>query len=117
MNTRYVIDENGTYVGAFGEGVPLPEGIEVDEPPACADQSWLFPGWGPSPAVMRRVENEWRDAEMGVAAENVTAIQFGDPEALPGTEAEWKAYWVALKSWVEGKGHYPDIAKRPKRPA
>lgn len=117
MTTRYVIDEIGNYIGAFGDGVQLPVGIEIDVPPEAADQVWRFPGWGASPSVARGVEDEWRDAEMKASAENVTAIQFSDPEALPGTEAEWKAYWVALRNWTEGKGYYPDFAKRPKRPA
>jgi hypothetical protein len=66
---------------------------------------------------LRLIENAWRDLEMPIAKENVTAIQFEDPDALPGTEAEWKAYWVALRNWKDGNPDFPDITKRPVRPA
>ena len=118
MSTHYYVTPEGVFLGGFGRPTMPPEGsIEIFDLPEVGDQIYLFPGWGPSPAVTRRVENEWRDAEMAVAELNVTAIQFGDPDALPGTESAWKAYWVALKNWTEGKGGYPDITRRPKRPA
>ncbi|MDS9879496.1 hypothetical protein RMI40_32200 [Pseudomonas protegens] len=117
MSTKYLMDASGSYIGAFGDGVELPPGIEVEVPPDYADQKWQFPGWGPSLALARQIENDWRNAEMAVAEVNVTAIQFGDPDALPGTESAWKAYWIALKNWAEGKGGYPDSARRPVRPA
>lgn len=61
-------------------------------------------------------ESEWRAAEMQAAQQTVTAIEFGD-DSSPGTAADWKAYWLALRAWKEGAEGWPDSAHRPMRPA
>lgn len=61
------------------------------------------------------VESEWRATQMPIARENVIAIEFGD-ESIPGTAVDWKAYWLALRSWVDGAEGYPDSANRPVSP-
>ena len=109
------------YVDAAGiqlyatDGEPPEGGIPVNQFPAYADQLWLFPGWGPSPSQARKVEDEWRTIEMPIARENVTAIEFGD-DSIPGTTADWKAYWLALRGWDEGADGYPDSTHRPVEP-
>lgn len=113
---RFYVDESGRYLGGW-DSVNYPAGaIEVDNAPAWADQPWLFHGWGESPSCIRSIEDEWRTVEMPFALECVTAAQFGDPD-VSGTEAQWKAYWIALRNWKEGNPNYPDIMKRPLRPS
>ncbi|WP_139671658.1 hypothetical protein [Pseudomonas sp. F16(2018)] len=62
-------------------------------------------------------ENSWRDSEIRVVKDNLDAILFEDPDALPGTESQWKAYGVALRRWKEGAEGYPHEEHRPSRPA
>lgn len=108
------VNSEGVFMGSWNEGAPL-EYIEVPTAPEYADQPWLFPGWGPSPSQIRRAEDTWRNAEMPIARENVTAIEFGD-HSIPGTTADWKAYWLALRAWVAGADGYPDPTRRPIKP-
>lgn len=61
-------------------------------------------------------ENQWRAIEMSTAKENVTAIDFGD-DTIPGTAAQWKGYWLTLRDWKDGNTDFPDMTKRPVRPA
>ena len=62
-------------------------------------------------------EEEWRNSEIRVVKDNLDAILFEDPDALPGTESQWKAYGVALRRWKEGAESYPHEEHRPSRPA
>ncbi|WP_421549097.1 hypothetical protein [Pseudomonas sp. QD4] len=110
---RYYVSEAGVYLGSTDDA-PLSE-FEVPDGPGRADQPWQFPGWGNSPSALRDIENEWREAEMPHARENVTAIEFGD-DSIPGTSAQWKAYWLALRAWTEGAEGYPDATHRPLKP-
>ena len=64
----------------------------------------------------KAAESEWRSVEMQAAQQTVTAIEFGD-ESVPGTAADWKAYWLSLRAWKEGAEGWPDSAHRPARPA
>ncbi|QVW25369.1 hypothetical protein KJF94_07285 [Pseudomonas hormoni] len=95
---------------------PRPEGDNSTDYTAQADGSWAV-----TQETLRSkaavFESVWRDVELPVAKDNVTAIQFEDPDALPGTEAEWKAYWIALRNWKDGNPDYPDLTKRPPRPS
>lgn len=65
--------------------------------------------------ALRAAEDAWRAIEMPIARENVTAIEFGDGQ-IPGTAAQWKAYWLALRAWIEGADGYPDATHRPLKP-
>jgi hypothetical protein len=78
--------------------VVVVEPIEIDPPPES-------------------VELAWRDAEIEVVMDNLKAIMFDDPEALPGSESQWKAYGVALRRWEEGAEGFPLEEHRPSRPA
>ena len=61
-------------------------------------------------------EEEWRNSEIRVVKDNLDAILFEDPDALPGTESQWKAYGVALRRWKEGAESFPHEKHRPSRP-
>lgn len=68
------------------------------------------------------VENTWRDAELLVIATQLDALEEAEagevPEdLLPGTRTQWLSYRGKVRNWVEGKGDYPDITKRPVRPS
>jgi len=76
--------------------------------------------WGVSETLrwgkLALIEDAWRAIEMPIARENVTAIEFGDDQ-IPGTAADWKAYWLALRAWTESAEGYPDSTHRPLKPA
>lgn len=66
--------------------------------------------------ALRVAENDWRETEMLIARENVTAIEFGDDQ-IPSTAADWKAYWLALRAWKDGgNSEFPEQSSRPVRP-
>ena len=67
--------------------------------------------------IAEEVENQWRDSEIRVVKDNLDAILFEDPDALPGNESQWKAYGVALRRWKEGGEGFPHEEHRPSRPA
>ena len=62
------------------------------------------------------VESIWRDSEMPIAQQNVTAIQYGE-EGIPGTAQQWQKYWLALRKWTADNPDFPDSGKRPVAPS
>lgn len=100
-----------------------PEGsIPVDTANEYYDQVWLFPGWSPSPSNLRRIEDDWRESELIVIAAQLDAleeVEAGDtpPDVLAGTRTQWLKYRGLVRNWAEGKGDYPDMTMRPKRPS
>ncbi len=62
------------------------------------------------------IESAWRQSQMPIALNNVTAIQFGE-EDVPGTEQDWKEYWLALRKWTTDNPDFPDMNKRPIQPS
>lgn len=109
--------------------------VEVDETDKGPDEGWIEMS-GPRPesgdytaqedgvwvitletinAKLIPIEDEWRDQQMPIAWNNVTAIQFGE-EGVPGTEQQWKDYWLALRKWTTDNPDFPDSAKRPVAP-
>ena len=70
----------------------------------------------PSIEELAAIETLWRDQQMPIARNNVTAIQFGD-EDVPGTEQDWKEYWLALRKWTTDNPDFPDMNKRPIQPS
>jgi len=113
--TDHYIDTSGKYIGGFGDGA-APEDISFinlgDEPPEYADQVWLFPGWGKSLFKAAQEENQWRNEQMPIARNNVTAIEYGEP----GDSQAWKDYWLALRKWTADNPDFPDCSKRPAAP-
>jgi len=62
------------------------------------------------------VEDAWRVAEVAFIADQLLAIEDGDPTALPGTDTQWRAYRTKVRAWKEGALNFPDAAFRPQRP-
>lgn len=62
-------------------------------------------------------ENEWRTAELLLAADQLLAIEDDDPTAMPGTERDWRDYRIKVRAWKEGNVDFPNSDKRPVHPA
>ena len=62
-------------------------------------------------------ERDWQEAEMRLIAEQLPAVEDGDPTALPGTEREWRDYRIQVRAWKEGAEGFPEAEKRPVRPS
>lgn len=58
----------------------------------------------------------WRAAEMTFIAEQLIALEDGAEDALPGSEAEWRAYRTKVRNWREGADGYPFEENAPQRP-
>lgn len=61
-------------------------------------------------------QDAWRISELDVIRNQLDLLLFEDPEALPGTEAQWKLYGRAVSRWKEGAEGFPYIENRPVRP-
>lgn len=63
------------------------------------------------------VEDKWRVQEMALIADQLIALEDGDPDAMPVTEAQWRSYRTIVRNWKEGGNpNFPDATKRPVRP-
>ena len=63
------------------------------------------------------VEDKWRATEMALIADQLIALEDDDPDAMPVTEAEWRAYRTTVRNWKDGGNpKFPDATKRPVRP-
>lgn len=122
--TIHYVDQQGVYVGGFGDGA-VPEDLTLinlgDNPPDYADQVWLFPGWSDSPGQAVAREGQWRETETLAIAAQLEALEEaaeGKPPAgiFPGTRAQWLEYRGQVRNWADGAEHYPDPARRPVRP-
>ena len=60
-------------------------------------------------------ENQWRDSQMPMAQQNVTAIEYGE-EGIPGTAQQWQKYWLALRKWTADNPDFPKKESRPIKP-
>ena len=63
------------------------------------------------------MERDWQEGEMRLIAEQLPAVEDGDPTALPGTEREWRDYRIQVRAWKEGAEGFPEIEKRPLQPS
>lgn len=72
------------------------------------------PGWVTDPEYEIALENGWIQQEMSRTAEEILKAQDSDPTAV-GTEADWRAYRVALRAWPENE-HFPNKNYRPMAP-
>jgi len=63
------------------------------------------------------IEDQWRILEVAFIADQLIGIEDGDPSALPGTDAQWRAYRTKVRAWKEGALYFPDITHRPIRPS
>lgn len=62
------------------------------------------------------IESSWRDVQMPIAQQNVTAIEYGEGD-IPGTAQQWQKYWLALRKWNDTNPDFPDSSKRPVAPS
>lgn len=63
------------------------------------------------------IERDWQESEMRLIADQLPAVEDGDPTALPGTEREWRDYRIQVRAWKQGAEGFPDSYKRPARPS
>ncbi len=117
MPQFFYVDKNGRYLGSWVDCEDPPElGLISVPAPDSADQIWKFPGWSKSDLLARLEETKWRALEMPSAQQNITSIEYGADD-IPGTAAQWKAYWLALRKWTEDNPDFPDSSKRPVAPS
>lgn len=118
------VDESFQVVDEVGGDAPKgyilmeqtrPDGENTLDYTAQADGTWKITRETLN-AKLAPIENAWREIEMPIAQQNVTAIQYGD-EGIPGTAQEWQKYWLALRKWNETNPDFPDISKRPIAPS
>lgn len=64
----------------------------------------------------KAVEDAWREEEMLVIADQLLRIEDEDPNALQGTERDWRDYRIKLRTWIAGAEYFPDKEYRPSRP-
>lgn len=68
-------------------------------------------------AEQTRTEDIWRVSEVSFIADQLMAIEDGDPSALPGTDTQWRSYRTLVRNWkTGGDPDFPDATKRPTRP-
>ena len=53
---------------------------------------------------------------MEFIADQLIALEDVDPDALPGTDRQWRDYRIQVRRWVEGAEGYPAVEWRPCRP-
>jgi len=68
-------------------------------------------------AELTAAEDAWRTKEMESIADQLIAMEDDDPEALPGTERQWRDYRTLVRGWKEGHPDFPSAGSRPHRPA
>ena len=61
-------------------------------------------------------EVSWKNSEMLLISDQLLKLEDADPTAMPGTESQWRAYRVVLRTWVDGAQGYPNVSSRPVRP-
>lgn len=123
-----VFDSEGRYM-ALAEGIDPVEYAEliggtpvsmVGEQPTDLHEPRIDGSWHiPDETVYANsaaVEASWRTSEMAVIAEQLLMLEDGDPNALPGTVEDWRAYRIALRKWSSDNLDFPDSTKRPVAP-
>lgn len=80
---------------------------------------WLFDVVLSAQAIKLDAVNEdaWRYSELVLIADQLIALEDGDPSALPYTEQEWRNYRTKVRAWKEGAESFPDSSARPVRPS
>ncbi|AZF51648.1 hypothetical protein C4J85_1147 [Pseudomonas sp. R4-34-07] len=53
---------------------------------------------------------------MAFIADQLIALEDVDPDALPGTDRQWRDYRTQVRRWTLGAEGYPAIELRPRRP-
>jgi len=115
-STFYEVDETdqGPEEGWIEMESERPQGESGMDYTALADGTWGITQEALS-AKAAAIESAWREAQMPIAQQTVTAIDFGEVGIL-GSIEEWKLYWRALRKWTADNPDFPDISKRPVQP-
>ncbi|WP_282381890.1 MULTISPECIES: hypothetical protein [unclassified Pseudomonas] len=110
----YAIKENGTF-RAVTIDMELLEGEEYFEDVP----QWAYDKMEAEQALAdkKAAEDSWRVREVAFITDQLIGIEDGDPSALPGTEAEWRAYRTEVRAWKDGHSEFPDDQHRPIRPS
>lgn len=110
--------EDGSYdpVPEFDESVPLKNGI-IDWSQLITKEMKEAEQVAIARVAAVISEDQWRTHEMEFIADQLIAIEDEDPDALPGTTQEWRAYRTEVRSWKEGGNeNFPNAEHRPTRP-
>ncbi|WP_374979001.1 hypothetical protein PSGK_18810 [Pseudomonas solani] len=117
---KWWVNEEGVYMISTvgGESEIDASWIEVPFGPDYWDQVWDFEieAYGPSTFSATQTEDAWRDAELATIAEQLLMLEDEDPNALPGTAAQWRAYRIQVRAWKTGNADFP-FGARPTPPA
>ena len=62
------------------------------------------------------IEALWREEQMPIAQQTVTALAYGET-GIPGTVDDWQKYWLSLRKWTDTNPDFPDGTKRPVAPS
>lgn len=111
---KYVINEQGKYVGAFDEQSCPESAITVPTAPLFATQLWVNGKWSDSTAEAEFQERLWRDSELDRADIELYKVQDSDPKAK-GSVSGWREYRKALRAYPESEG-FPNQESRPVAP-
>lgn len=112
---KYFIDDENGEVFAYEEDGSQDKFIRDGLRPMDEDEVYIHLNPPKNMFEIVAAENEWRESEMPKAQQNVTAIEYGE-EGIPGTTAQWKSYWLALRKWTADNPDFPDSSKRPVAP-
>jgi hypothetical protein len=109
----YAIKEDGSF-RAVDETMPL----EGDETLYEDIPQWVYDLIEANriKAELSAVEDSWRISEMEFIADQLIAMEDADPQALPGTERQWRDYRTLVRGWKEGNLDFPNEVNRPVRP-
>ena len=61
-------------------------------------------------------ETLWKEGVMRVITDQLIALEDDDPDRMPVTEQEWRAYRTQIRAWKLGAMGYPAIENRPAKP-
>lgn len=119
----YAVRENGSFRAVSTE-MTLDDGeVFYDELP-----QWVIDLLSNQAELNRLsgIENEWRNSEINVIANQLMAIEEADAaieegleppsDLLFGTRNQWLSYRTKVRAWKEGNVDFPDKSKRPTRP-
>lgn len=107
----WAFEEDGSQDEWIPEGAVLMTAEEVDahlHPPITPEMQHQIDSYA---------ELAWQELEMAFIANQLLAIEDGDPTALPGTDRQWRDYRIKVRAWKEGNPDFPDGNKRPVRPS
>jgi len=111
----YIIVGDDGSVTAVAEGVNIFEYVKEIGGNVILRADYVPPPHVPTLQELFASENAWREVEMPIAQQNVTAIEYGE-EDIPGTTQQWQRYWLALRKWTAENPDFPDSSKRPVAP-